>query len=169
MTRLRCDLPEWRPMRAEDIAPLTALSDAVHGAYSEPEAVYAERLVLYPAGCWVLSGVGGSLLGYCISHPWQGEVPPPLHALLGRLPDAPDSYYLHDIALDPAARGLRAGEGAIERVVAAARGAGLDALTLTAVAGADRYWARQGFVATDPQPPALAGYGGEARWMRRML
>jgi hypothetical protein len=33
----------WRAMEEADMAAVTAVSDAVHGDYTEPLAVYAER------------------------------------------------------------------------------------------------------------------------------
>jgi len=134
----------WRQMSAGDLAAVSAISDAVHGRYTEPMAVYAERLNLYPAGCRVLEQ-DGEAAGYLISHPWFREDPPKLGALLGAIPPDSDSYYLHDLALLPAARGTGAGKAALDFVKARARARGRSDIALMAVGGADRYWARQGF------------------------
>ena len=134
----------WRPMQRGDLAAVSAISDAVHGRYTEPVAVYAERLALYPAGCRVLE-CEGEVAGYLIAHPWHRNSPPKLGALLGAIPADADSYYLHDIALLPAARGTGAGKTALDFVKACARALGLSDIALMAVGGADRYWAAQGF------------------------
>jgi GNAT superfamily N-acetyltransferase len=131
-------------MSASDLASVSAISDAVHGRYTEPMAVYAERLDLYPAGCRVFEQ-GDAVIGYLITHPWHRDSPPRLGALLGAIPADADSYYLHDIALLPAARGTGAGKAALDFVRARARALGLSDIALMAVGGADRYWAAQGF------------------------
>ena len=152
-------------MLSRDLTAVQAISDAVHGRYSEYPAVYAERLSLYPAGCFVYSGDEG-VSGYLLSHPWRLGAPPKLNALLGALPDAPDCYYLHDIALMPEARGSGAGAAAVERVVRIARDAGYSSIALVAINGADRFWAAQGFAY---EGDAAASYGGGAFAMRRTL
>lgn len=131
-------------MSAGDLAAVSAISDAVHGRFTEPVAVYAERLALYPAGCRLLVQ-DDAAIGYLITHPWYREDPPKLGAMLGAIPADADAYYLHDIALLPAARGTGAGEAALAFVKAHARGLGLSDIALMAVGGADRYWAAQGF------------------------
>lgn len=144
-----------------------AISDLVHGAYSETPEVYAERRALYPDGCLVLARDGRSV-GYLITHPWQNGSPPPLNALLGRLPDNADTYYLHDIALLPASRGLGAGASAVRLVVAMARGLGFESVSLVAINGADRFWASQGFDYL-PEDSGMTTYGAGAFPMRLAL
>lgn len=77
--------------------------------------------------------------------------------------------FLHDLALTPAARGLRVGERLVAAALEAARRDGLTEAELIAVEGAAGYWRRLGFV-EPAMTPALAtkvaGYGDAARWMR---
>ncbi len=101
----------WREMRATDLDAVVAISDAVHGAFTEPRTVYAERLDLYPAGCRVYER-DGAIAGFLVTHPWHSGAVPKLGALLGEIPVPADIYYLHDIALLPAARGTGAGSEA---------------------------------------------------------
>ena len=155
----------WRPMQAGDLAAVAAISDAVHGSYTERPAIYAERLRLYPAGCFLLEK-DGAALGYLITHPWAGDRPPALDRPIDRLPVAPDRYYLHDLALLPAARGTGAAGAAVDLTVAQARAAGFDRIALTAVNGADGFWRRQDFV--DADMPADS-YGAHSVAMMRML
>lgn len=49
---------QWRPMGQEDVDAAAAISDRVHGAYTEEPAIYAERLRLYPVGCFLLERDG---------------------------------------------------------------------------------------------------------------
>ena len=155
-------------MTAADLAQVSAISDAVHGRYSEAAEVYAERLALYPDGCFALAGNGG-VAGYLITHPWHRAAPPKLGAMLGAIPADADTLYLHDIALLPATRGTGAGRAAVELVLETARAAGFRDITLMAVGGADSFWSSQGFGYVDAAPDILASYGPEARLMRRNL
>ena len=161
-------MADWRAMTATDLPQVSAISDAVHGRYSEAVEVYAERLALYPEGCFVLDR-GGGATGYLIAHPWHREAPPKLGAMLGTIPKNADTLYLHDIALLPATRGAGAGRAAVELAREAAHAASFRDITLMAVAGADSFWSSQGFAIVDAAPHILASYGPEARLMRRSL
>lgn len=80
--------------------------------------------------------------------------------------------FLHDLALAPAARGLRIGERLVAAALDAARRNGLIEAELIAVEGAADYWHRVGFVEATMTPALaakVAGYGEAARWMRRPL
>lgn len=158
----------WRPMAAPDLPAVSAISDRVHGRYSEAVEVYAERLALYPAGCFVFEK-DGDPGGYLISHPWLRDAPPRLGATLEAIPAGADTYYLHDIALLPATRATGAGRTAVELTIAAAHAEGLDEITLIAVGGADSFWAAQGFAIVEAASHILTSYGPEARLMRRRL
>lgn len=148
----------WRPMQSSDLPAVSTISDAVHGRFTEPVAVYAERLALYPAGCLVFEQ-HGEVVGYLITHPWYSDAPPKLGAMLGAIPAHADSYYLHDIALLPAARGTGAAKAALDFVTARARALGFSDIALMAVGGADRFWAARGFahVPRDVDPSYGAG------------
>lgn len=155
----------WRPMRNDDLAAVAAISDAVHGAaYTEAPAIYAERLALYPAGCHVFAR-GGAIDGYLIGHPWRRDDPPELNRPLGAIPPDADGYYLHDLALLPSARGTGAGRAALALALRQAAAAGFDDVTLTAVGGADAFWAAQGFAYVDREGPSP--YGADTHLMRR--
>lgn len=160
----------WRTMERTDIPAVTSVSDAVHGRFSERADIYAERLALYPAGCFVLER-DGALAGYCIGHPWRRFSPVPLDRPIGALPDRPDSYYLHDLALLPAARGTGASAQALDLVLAEAASAGLGEVSLVAVNGADAFWRRCGFHPAGDADIArkLASYGPGTVYMTRLL
>lgn len=157
-------------MRAGDGEAVQAISDTVHGRYTEPAAVYVERLRLYPAGCFVFE-IDGQIAGYLVSHPWHRDHPPALGATVGTIPATADTYYLHDVALLPAARGTGAGTAAVALVMRQAAAAGFADVTLMAINGADRYWAAAGFADVTPESALLAAkkaaYGPDARFMRR--
>lgn len=152
-------------MAAGDLGAVSAVAAVVHPAYPESDAVFAERLRLFPAGCLVLEG-DGAVLGYAVAHPWVRAAPPALDTLLGALPAGPGAMLLHDLALLPGARGLGAGREAVRRVAGLAGGL---PLALVAVGGTEAFWRRQGFRAVaDPALEALLrGYDPRARYMER--
>jgi GNAT superfamily N-acetyltransferase len=141
-------------MRAADLPEVAAIAALCHPDLPEPPEVFAERLALFPAGCWMAEG------GYAIAHPWAGEAPA-LAARLGTLPEAPDHLFLHDVALRPAARG----RGLLPALLARLEALGLPEIRLVAVRGTRALWARHGFV---PSGPAKPGYGTGAEAMRRV-
>ena len=148
----------WRGMTAADLPGVAAIAEIVHPAYPEDAGVFRERLELYPAGCFVLQAESG-LAGYVISHPWHVLRAPALNTLLGALPEAPETYYLHDIALLPSARGTGAGRRILERLYV------WPEISLVAVGGSRVFWERQGFRAVPA--PALEGYGAGVFMRRR--
>lgn len=135
----------WRPMLASDISPAHALSGIVHPGYPEDRAVFEERQQLYPEGCYVLQG-GDDLKGYALSHPYVKDTAPALNTLLGALPEHCDSYYIHDIAILPDARGGNAGKAIVTYLKTHARATGFDTICLVAVNNSSLFWERYGFV-----------------------
>src|SRR5262245_57988445 len=66
----------WRAMLKHDMAAIHRLSERVHPDYPEDEAVFDEKLALFPFGCLTLDSEDGRLVGYCFSHPWAKGIPP---------------------------------------------------------------------------------------------
>jgi hypothetical protein len=156
--------PVWRPMIEADLPAVQALADRLHPHHPESPMVFAERLSLAPAGCRVLA-VGDALLGYTVTHPWTGTAPPSLGSLLGAVPARPAAWHIHDIALDPLARGGGHAAAVLRSLLAASP---LPRATLVAIPGTGEYWTRQGFLdAPVDDAAALASYGAAARFMTR--
>ncbi len=160
----------WRPMTKDDIAAVDAIAVRIHAALPEHPFVFAERQRLYPDGCFMLD-LAGRPAGYAISHPWHYLRPPSLNTLVERMPEDASTYYTHDVALLPEARGSGAGAAIADRLVHQARAAGLPNASLIAVYDAAPFWQRQGFQFIDDPvlTHKLAGYGIEARMMVRLL
>lgn len=154
-------------MRSSDLDAVLEAQRPIYPTYQEDRTVFSERLALFPQGCLVLHGEHG-LAGYAVSHPWYAGSPPKLDTLLGALPTAPTTYYLHDIALLPEARGGGGGAAVVRLLTEIARAAGQTTMSLTAVQGSSGYWQRRGF-AVEPSPPELASYGDEAVFMVRRI
>jgi ribosomal protein S18 acetylase RimI-like enzyme len=153
----------WRRMQEHDLSQVAVIAGIVHPDLPEDDAVFADRLRLYPQGCHVFAH-DGAVAGYILSHPWHDGVPPALNQVLHTLPPAPSVYYIHDLALMPAARGSDAGPTIVRDLIAQARQAGFSSIALVAVSGSEQFWHRLGF-----RPAGslidLASYGGGARYM----
>jgi GNAT superfamily N-acetyltransferase len=134
----------WRPMTPADLDAVCAVADIVHPAYPEDRAVFEDRLGLYPPGCMVLDR-GGGLTAYVLSHPWRRGGPPRLNQRLAALPAGLDTYYIHDLALLPAARGAGAATRLVAMLVDHAAGNGFDSVSLVAVNDSAGFWRRCGF------------------------
>jgi ribosomal protein S18 acetylase RimI-like enzyme len=153
-------------MREHDLAQVVAVADLVHPDHPEDPEVFAERLTLHPQGCLVYEH-GGDLTGYVVSHPW-GALPPSLNARLGSLPPAPATYYIHDLALLPQARGFGAAGAVVRRLLAHAAALGLPNVSLVAVGGSAAFWSRCGFLEEgDPALDEKLRSYGRARFMVR--
>ncbi len=93
-----------------------------------------------PDGCLVLPSRQG-ILGYAVSHPWLSGQPPQLNTRLVQLPVPADTFYIHDVALLPEARGTGAGGAVVRLLACQARSSGLASLSLVAVSGSVGFWA----------------------------
>jgi GNAT superfamily N-acetyltransferase len=157
-------------MTLSDLPQVLAIAADVHPAFPEDEAVFAERLWLYPQGCHVLNR-GGAVAGYVVSHPWHDGAPPALNTLLEHLPYQPTTYYIHDLALLPIARGNSAAKAIVASLIAQAQRERFATVTLIAVNNSERFWNKHGFEAVLDE--VLAGklriYGAAARLMRAAL
>lgn len=155
----------WRPARPADLPALMDIAARVHPDFPESPEVFAERLALYPAGCRLLAA-GETALGYVVSHPWPLGTCPALDSLIHAVPAHAGAYYIHDLALLPAARGTGAAGILVRSLKTHAAGAGFATLALVAVNGSAPFWRAQGFAEALPADPAkLAGYGPDARYM----
>jgi len=148
----------------------------------ESEATLASRLALSPKTCWVAVDASDAettgptdtgIAGYLFTHPWRLAAPPPLDTVLDALPDAPDCWYVHDMALAPRTRGAGVAGQLYAAALSAAQSLGLRASALVAVQQSQGFWARFGYRVTvdvSPQIAAkLAGYGDGAVFMTREL
>ncbi len=157
-------------MTAADLPAVNALAVRIHPDYPEDAAVFAERLRLYPAGCRVF-GQGEDIEAYVVSHPWRNLQPPALNSLLGELPAAPSTFYIHDLALAPEARGTGAGAAIVALLADHASACGFSGMSLVAVNGSTGFWQGNGFETVQNQllGSKLRSYGGDACFMVRPL
>lgn len=156
----------WRAMEAADLAAVQTVAAVVHRDFPEDRAVFAERLQLYPEGAFILEG-GGMVGGYAIAHPWTLGSAPALNSRIGTLPQYSDSFYIHDVALLPSARGSGAARAIVTLLSDRARASGFATLSLIAVGGSQSFWAHCGFHDASNLLPVekRASYGETARYM----
>lgn len=156
----------WRPLLPADLPAVSAIAAAVHPDYPEDDAVFADRQAIAPQFCFLLER-DGAPAGYVLAHPFQLGVIPALNTVLNIIPAAPDTLYVHDLALLPAARGTGAGAQIAARLASAAQEFG--AMSLVAVNASTAFWAKCGFVSL-PDPALakkLATYAPDAVYMVR--
>ena len=135
----------WRQMLESDLPGVIAIAERVHISYPEDGAIFAERLKLYPLGCYVLQEIQGKPAGYIISHPWLYKSPPKLNTLLLELPVPATTFYIHDIALMPTARAAGMAGSIVETITDHARMAGFPNISLIAVNQSVSFWERHAF------------------------
>ncbi|GGA42278.1 GNAT family N-acetyltransferase [Pelagibacterium lentulum] len=157
---------DWRAMTSDDIGAVSEIAAQAHPDFFEEDHIFAERQRLAPHGCHIL-WMNEVPTGYVLSHPWKLGSVPALNVPLGQLPPDPDTFYIHDLALLPAARGSGAAGKIIERTVGIGEPYG--SLSLVAVNNSVPFWARFGFVGQDwpGLSEKLKSYDDAARYMVR--
>ncbi|UYN98854.1 MAG: GNAT family N-acetyltransferase [Devosia sp.] len=160
----------WRAMSGYDFAAVFAIANKVHPGFFEAEAVLAEKFELYRNGCYLFE-IAEKPAGYVLSHPWLSDTLPALDTLLGALPADADTYYIHDLALLPMARGVGAAGEIVAALTKHAVAMGYASMSLVAVNGSQRFWERHGFsIANRPNlRDKLAAYEAAAQYMVKSL
>ena len=160
----------WRALSTFDLPAVEAIAAQVHPDFPEDLAVFTERLRLAPDGSRFLE-LGGQPAGYMLAHPWRFGELPALNALLGEIPADADTFYLHDLALLPAARGTGAAAMVVGDMLRLARLRGYPSASLVAVNGSLPFWYKHGFrIAKRPELEGkLASYEPSAKLMSRSL
>lgn len=162
-------MPDLRPLTAADLTAAAAIQNTVYAPlYREDAQVLGSRIVVAPTCCWGAFGQARELQAYILSHPWPAAAPPPIGQALAAPPPT-DNWFVHDLAIAPAARGAGLGRALVARAADAARALGLRRGDLVAVQGAHAFWSRLGYAAPQPLPGPLAAkvaaYGADARYM----
>jgi ribosomal protein S18 acetylase RimI-like enzyme len=164
-------LPTIRPMDFADFPSILAIQALCYTELvPESEQSLQAKLRASPATCNVVC-LQGSVIGYLIAVPWSFASPPLLNAATCALPAQPDSLYLHDMAIAPAARKVGAGRILVERFIEQVAELNFNCASLVAVQDSKSYWRRYGF---QPVPQTailkakLLSYGANVEYMRRL-
>ncbi|WP_304360436.1 GNAT family N-acetyltransferase [Collimonas fungivorans] len=145
------DIPAVMQIQAECYPPLML----------ESEAVFRTRLALTPATCWIWSGHGQGASAYLFSYPSSKDVVTALDHPF-KIPAAPDCLYLHDLAVAPGARGLRAANTLVTIALEHAQANGLRWSALVSVQQSQPFWSALGYAPVEvlhsPAREDLASY-----------
>jgi len=167
--------PLPRPLALADLPGLLQVQRACYGeGFEESHAVFARRLAS-PAQCSLALEQGGQLCAYLAAYRSVLGKVTPLHGdfepVAGRA--APDTLYLHDMAVSPPLAGQGLAQALLAAAWAAARAEGLRHSALVSVQGSQGYWARHGYapmpLQSATQQQHLATYGEGAVYMVRAL
>jgi hypothetical protein len=158
----------WRPATPVDLGGIQNIGDSMHPDLPERPEIFAEKLGLFPDGCFVLAQ-NDAVVGYGFSHPWLLNRIPKLNEFLVRLPSAPNCMLIHDVAVLQHARGSGAAGTLIELIASVARKRALPHLALVSVYNSYALWGRFGFETAfhDGLADRLKSYGESARYMVR--
>ena len=156
-------------MTADDIPAVLAIETLVHVEYHEGEQMFANRFSLFPKGCFVCE-IGGKIVGYMLSHPWQLGSPVALNMMLEATPPSANCLYIHDFVLLPAARGSGAAQMALNVADSLAAKLNLNGLAIVAIPDAVGFWEHVDFIVAPTHIEDIERkYGAGARYMERLL
>lgn len=140
-------------VRAALLADLNAILQVQALCYTElvPESAgsMGAKLQAAPQSCFVAEHQG-QVVGYLLSLPWTLHQLPALDSQTCRLPDQPNCFYLHDLAVAPTGRGLGVGQKLVRAFFAALALSRLQAACLIAVQDSGAFWQRWGFQRVQP-------------------
>ncbi|HEY6858776.1 MAG TPA: GNAT family N-acetyltransferase [Pseudolabrys sp.] len=161
---------EWRSTTAADLDAIQKIANVVHPKLAESNEVFAEKLRLFPEGCFVLVE-DGVVLGYAFVHPWRLNDVPKLNDFLRRIPSESDCLLIHDVAVLHRARGRGASKALLDLMANLARDREIPSLALVSVYNSRPHWGRLGFevVSNELIVAKLKSYGDTASYMVRAL
>ena len=121
----------------------------------EPIEAFAQRIRLYPQGCWIAE-IDEKLAGYLYSHPWKQNQIVPLADII-QLPQNPDCYYIHDLAVSIHHRQLGIGKLLAEKAIAIST---FPIIKLVSVLNSHNFWQRFNFniISKINYAPGINGY-----------
>ena len=161
-----------RAMALADVSAVLNIQRACYpGDFLESAEVITQRL--HSPGN--LSGVaerGGVVCAYLAAYRSRPGKLTPLHGGFDTVAQ-PDTVYLHDMAVAPAAKGQGLAQRLVEHLWAQGRSEGLVCSALVSVQGSQPFWERLGYrvqALVDPaQQQNLASYGAGAYYMLKPL
>lgn len=146
------------PLRVSDIEQVLRVQALAYGP-GYIESTESFRAKIEASNCCFGIFDSGHLLAYAVAFPWRHGQTVPLDSSTPLSVSAPDSLYIHDVAVDPAFGGKGFAQNLVNLVVNQAHGLGVEWIDLVAVQTAKSYWSQLGF---EVESAAEGGYGGEA-------
>jgi len=157
-----------RGMQPKDLRAVLAIQ-AICYTQIEPEShlCFEAKLYASPATCFTAE-LDGRAVGYLMALPWELAGPPALHLESCQLPLSPDCLYLHDLAVEPAARAAGTGKALVDAFFAHLHSTNLGRASLVAIQDSVAYWQRHGFNTVQSDAALrtkLASYGDNVHYM----
>lgn len=115
--------------------------------YYEDDECFRQKMAAFPIGCIAyVDRATDMMLGYSFGHPWRLDAGPvPLDWTAFKLPENPDCYYIHDIAVFPEHRGKGIGKMLMEYQLDIARIHMYKKVKLISILGSHSLWSKFGF------------------------
>ena len=145
-----------RQLKLSDLPEIEELARPIYYPLLwEPIDAFSKRIELYPQGGWVAIQ-DGKIIGYLYSHPWKLDSFVPLGDII-ELPDNPDCYYIHDLAVHVNYRSLGVGNLLAEKALEIAN---FNVINLISVLDSHNFWNKFGFSIIEPimYAPNVPGY-----------
>jgi len=135
-----------RPARSVDLPEILRIQALCYQAI-EPEdaAAYAHKLALAPDCAFVMADATQTVRAYLFALPIALDQPPALNASDFALAADANCLYLHDMAIDPTARGQGLSTPLMTAFFAAASARQLAWCSLIAIQNSSAFWQRYGF------------------------
>lgn len=164
--------PDIRPLAPYDLEAVLRVQAACYPpAMQEPAAVVAAR-IRGAGDTGFVATAGGVVLAYAFAYRSTLGAVTPLGADFG-IAAAPDTLYLHDLAVAPSAAGAGLARRLAAQVAALAQSERLPWCALVSVQDSRRFWERLGYAASACKDGearrALASYPGRALYMTRCI
>ncbi|MCT8987430.1 GNAT family N-acetyltransferase [Shewanella phaeophyticola] len=137
-----------RPIIASDWPAIMAIQAQCYiELIPESLEVMQSKWQASPTTCLVVEQAQ-HVVAYALVHPWAKGNAPSLDTEIAH--NESNSWYLHDMAISPAAQGMGLGKQLLEHVINQATQLSKNGIGLVAVQGAKGYWQQQGFLPEAP-------------------
>jgi ribosomal protein S18 acetylase RimI-like enzyme len=135
----------FRTLTDDDIAGLHRLeAESYLPSLHESDEAFMRLIELFPEGalgCFDDEGLCGYAFGVPLKAGWTLELRTPLE----KIPDDPDTFYVHDVAVAERCRGRGVGRALAARLLDLARARGFTRSELVSVQGSAPFWEKFGF------------------------
>jgi predicted N-acetyltransferase YhbS len=135
----------FRPLTRGDVPGLHRLeAEAYLPSLHESDEAFIRLIELFPEGALGCFDDQG-LCGYAFGVPLTAGSTLQLRSPLERIPDAADTFYVHDVAVAERCRGRGVGRALATRLLDVARARGFTRAELVSVQGSAPFWEKFGF------------------------
>lgn len=114
----------------------------------ESNESFRRRVEQFPEGCRACVNEDDEVIGYMFCHPWVKGSVVPLDCRNLKLPENPDCFYIHDIAVLTGHRRKGIARAFLDMAILLAKQHGFECIHGVAVMGSEAYWVKQGFRVT---------------------